>query len=63
VQIVTLVCIGYGTGVATMESEDNRWNDNALCLPPYSNIELVWSYCGGIAQMDCIQLNDPAAPG
>ncbi|CAF4083719.1 unnamed protein product, partial [Rotaria sp. Silwood1] len=47
--------------IATAEPSDNRWNDNALCLPVQSKIELVWSYCGRVAQMNCSRLYDPAA--
>lgn len=45
------------------EIDDWVWSDNALCLPLDSNIELIYSSCGALSSMSCVQLFDPSAPG
>lgn len=47
----------------TLDTAEVIWSDNALCLPVDSKVELVWSYCGAIPSMSCVQLYDPNAPG
>ncbi|CAM4882300.1 unnamed protein product [Rotaria socialis] len=51
--------------VATVEPGDPQkdwWQDNALCLPVNSNIELIWSWCGPLARVSCVQLYDSSSP-
>ncbi|CAF0882331.1 unnamed protein product [Adineta steineri] len=50
---------------ATVEPLDPQvwwWQDNALCLPVTSNVELVWSYCGTLPQMSCVHMFDSVSP-
>ena len=48
--------------VTTAEPVDGRWRDNKLCLPPTSNIELIWSHCGTVPKQKCIRLYEQGAP-
>jgi hypothetical protein len=50
---------------ATVEPLDPQvwwWQDNALCLPVTSNVEMIWSYCGSLPEMLCVRLLDNASP-
>ncbi|CAF0882351.1 unnamed protein product [Adineta steineri] len=50
---------------ATVEPRDPQvwwWQDNAVCLPVTSNVELVWSYCGTLPQMSCVHMFDSVSP-
>lgn len=58
---------GYGCDTnykctRTIEPSVAAFQDNALCLPVQSNIELVWSYCSKPRlDWDCVLVYDPSS--
>ncbi len=45
--------------IAIIEPRPPFWNNNLLCLPSDSKIELIWSHNGKPDGLDCIRLNVP----
>ncbi|WNG48125.1 hypothetical protein F0U60_31280 [Archangium minus] len=43
-------------------SDPNTWNDNDVCVPSTSTLNLQWSYLGPIAGKTCVQWNEPSDP-
>jgi hypothetical protein len=44
------------------EPAQHGWEDNYLCLPESSPLELRWSASGPIAGLDCTHFNPPRNP-
>ncbi|CAF4768094.1 unnamed protein product, partial [Rotaria sp. Silwood2] len=40
----------------------NYWADNALCVPTTSKVHLIWSNCGSISGMKCVNVAEPGGP-
>jgi hypothetical protein len=38
---------------------DPNWFNNRLCVPQESHVQLVWSYCGPISNMECVKFDEP----
>jgi hypothetical protein len=43
-------------------SDSDSWNDNYLCIPKESTLELQWSYSGPVSDMKCTQIIEGSDP-